>query len=458
MRRILFAETTLDGENTLSFKEKLKTAKLLDNLNTDIICVCNVKTDKASELLVKNIASQTENSIISCPVYDSDVQAAYNCICKAKKKRLNIKLPVSVAQMEYHAHIKPPKLLEKIKETVLKAKEICEDVEFTALDATRAEKEFLIAALKEAVNAGAGTVTISDDEGNMLPDEFFEFVSEIKSACEFDESIHLGVSVSDTLSMSEACAYEAIKAGCDTVYVTSDGIARPDFKILASLIVSKGEKLGLDLGINMTLISRNTEIINSLADKHEKSTYSVSEAKANGGAVIDAGSDINVLADTVKSLGYELAGEDIARVYERVSAMTGKKSISEKELDAIIASVALQVPQTYVLKSFVVNSGNIITATAHVVLERNGEKVEGISTGDGPIDAAFMAIEKLIGHHYELDDFEISSVTEGKDAMGEALVKLRDGGVLYSGRGISTDIVGASIRAYISALNKIVFR
>ena len=105
-----------------------------------------------------------------------------------------------------------------------------------------------------------------------------------------------------------------------------------------------------------------------------------------------------------------------------------------------------------------VNSGNIITATAHVVLDKDGQRVQGISVGDGPIDAAFMAIEQLIGHHYELDDFSIRSVTGGHEAVGEALVRLRDGGKLYSGRGISTDIVGAAIRAYINALNKIVYR
>ena len=115
------------------------------------------------------------------------------------------------------------------------------------------------------------------------------------------------------------------------------------------------------------------------------------------------------------------------------------------------------MPSTYHVISYVVNSGNVMTATANLTLERNGEKLSGVSTGDGPIDAAFHAIEQIIGHHYELDDFRIQAITKGREALSSSLIRLRDGGRLYSGNGISTDIVGACIRAYINALNKIVY-
>ncbi len=134
-----------------------------------------------------------------------------------------------------------------------------------------------------------------------------------------------------------------------------------------------------------------------------------------------------------------------------------KKAVSARELEAIIASVALQVPPTYRLVSYVINSGNVISATANVIMEKNDREVRGLSAGDGPIDAAFLAIEQIVGTHYELDDFQIQAVTEGREAMGSALVKLRAGGKLYSGRGISTDIIGAAVHAYINALNKIVY-
>ena len=131
--------------------------------------------------------------------------------------------------------------------------------------------------------------------------------------------------------------------------------------------------------------------------------------------------------------------------------------VGAKELDAIIATVAHQVPPTYRVQSYILNSGNLISSTANIVLEKGNRTLKAVGLGDGPVDAAFKTIEQIIGHHYELDDFQIQSVTEGREAMGEALVKLRSNGKLYSGKGISTDIIGASIIAYVNALNKIVY-
>ena len=157
-------------------------------------------------------------------------------------------------------------------------------------------------------------------------------------------------------------------------------------------------------------------------------------------------------------LGYDLSEDDGMKVYEAFRAIAEKKDkVTVKELDAIIASAAMQVPPTYTLKSYMINSGNVITGTAHLVLMKNDKKLEGVSLGDGPIDAAFMALEQIIGCHYELDDFQIQAITEGREAMGQTVVKLRSNGKIYSGRGISTDIIGASILAYINALNKIVY-
>ena len=147
----------------------------------------------------------------------------------------------------------------------------------------------------------------------------------------------------------------------------------------------------------------------------------------------------------------------MAKVYEAFTRIAAKKPVGTKELDAIVATTALQVPPTYKLVSYVINNGNIIPATAQISLEKQGRELSGVCIGDGPIDAAILAIEQIIGHHYELDEFLIQAVTEGREAMGSALVRLRAGGKLYSGNGISTDIIGASIAAYLNALNKIVY-
>ena len=191
-------------------------------------------------------------------------------------------------------------------------------------------------------------------------------------------------------------------------------------------------------------------------DRSRTSAFDTGMAISDGTDVrLDANDDIDALAKAVVRLGYDLSDEDMAKVYETFVSVARKKSVGTKELEAIIATTALQVPPTYELESYVINSGNIISATANIHCRKNGADLFGLAVGDGPIDAAFLAIEQITGHHYELDDFQIQAVTEGREAMGSTLVKLRSNGRLYAGNGISTDIIGSSIMAYFNALNKI---
>ena len=168
--------------------------------------------------------------------------------------------------------------------------------------------------------------------------------------------------------------------------------------------------------------------------------------------------NMTTVLKAVERLGYDLSEEDGAQVWDAFQKIAARKdAISSKELDTIVASAAMQVPATYVLNTYSITASNTASSMAHMTLSKNGQTLEGVALGDGPVDAAFLALENILGCHYELDDFQIRSVTEGREAMGETVVKLRSNGKLYSGRGISTDIVGSSIQAYISALNKIVY-
>ena len=174
--------------------------------------------------------------------------------------------------------------------------------------------------------------------------------------------------------------------------------------------------------------------------------------------LLDAGTSPEDTAAAAARLGYELTPQDIGAVTEEVRRVCSRKSsIGREEFEAIIAAVAMQVPPTYQLDSFLTTSSNLTSSVSSVTLLCGEETLEGTASGDGPIDSVFKAIEQSIGHHYELDDFQISSVTEGKEALGSAVVRLRFGGVIYSGNGVSSDIVGAGIRAYLNALNKIIY-
>ncbi len=201
----------------------------------------------------------------------------------------------------------------------------------------------------------------------------------------------------------------------------------------------------------------NTDRMNPAADA---AAYSFLEAEARdlSNVTLDSSAGMEEIRGILLEMGYDLGEEDIAKIYENFKrSMEEKSFIGIRELDAIVASTAMQVPSTYRIKNYVIMSGNVITATANIMIEKNGEVIRGLGTGDGPIDAAFRAIEEITGHHYELVDFQIQTMTEGRDAMGSALVKLRAGGKLYSGTGMSTDIIGAAILAYISVLNKITY-
>jgi 2-isopropylmalate synthase len=184
----------------------------------------------------------------------------------------------------------------------------------------------------------------------------------------------------------------------------------------------------------------------------------MSTDEENNGVFLNKHDDLAAVANAVARLGYELSDDDVHKVFQAFSQIAAKKErVSLKELDAIVASSAMQVPSAYKLDTYVITSGNTISATAHIKLIKDGQPVEGVYIGDGSIDAAFQAIERITGCHCELDDFQLQAVTEGREAMGRTVVKLRSGGKLYSGSGISTDIVGAGIQAYLSALNKIIY-
>ena len=175
-------------------------------------------------------------------------------------------------------------------------------------------------------------------------------------------------------------------------------------------------------------------------------------------SVLNSHDDMATVLKAVEKLGYDLSEDDKASVWDAFQKIAARKEqISSKELDTIVASSAMQVPATYILDSYSITASNTTSSMAHMKMKKHGQMLEGIALGDGPVDAAFLALENILGCHYELDDFQVRSVTEGREAMGETIVKLRSNGKLYSGRGTSTDIVGSSIMAYVSAVNKIVY-
>lgn len=465
MRFIALSDITLktsDGQ-ALSFKEKIELAKLLDRLNVSVIELSPIHNRKIDSLLVKSVAMSVKNAAVAVPVCQSveSVEIAWAAVKEARKPRLQVQAPMSPTQMEYFWHKKPDKMLEAVTALVSSCREKCADVEFIADDACRSEREFLYQAVDAAIRAGASAVTLCDAAGLMFPEELSAFIEDVKAHVPALEGVRLGMQCGNALSMAAACAMGAVRAGAEeikTVSCASDVTALAD---IAAILKNRGDSFQLTCGVRHAEMHRITGQIERLCrsrsahSPYDGGTSAVAEA---AGMVLSVHDDLSAVCKAVEKLGYALSDEDNAKVYAAFQTVAAKKEqVSARELDAIVASVALQVPPTYQLVNYVINCGNAISASAHIKLQKEGGVLEGICLGDGPIDAAFLSIEQVIGHHYELDDFQIQSVTEGREALGETVVRLRSGGKLYSGRGSSTDIVGASILAYLSALNKIVY-
>lgn len=456
MKQIIIADTTLcQSEKTFSFKERLEIIRQLEKLKCDVIELPEIENAKTDILLVRTASSFVKNSIISVGAGASDesIDNAIAALSNAKKGRIRIELPTSPVGMEYFMHKKPDKMLEWTAYAVKKAVENCSDVEFCAVDATRAEPDFLKEIIKTAVKAGAKCVSVCDSAAGMLPDDFASFG---KTVAEYAE-VPVFVSCSDKNGLSSAEAIMAVTHGISGVK-TSVGGDNTDMETFSCMIKNCGDNYGFASSLNYTELHRIIAQIRWITEgKQSDKNVSPSSKTEENTIHLDAKDDITAVAAAVAKLGFDLSEEDNKRVHEEVCRVAEKKTVGAKELDAIVATVALQVPDSYKLENYVINNGNIISASAQITLSREGKHLQGIAIGDGPIDAAFVAIEQIIGHRYELDDFQIQSVTEGKEAVGSALVKLRFNGKLYSGNGISTDIIGASIRAYISAVNKIVY-
>lgn len=453
MNHIKIADTTLfDVKSNLSFKQKLEIARKLERLGVDIVELPEIGTAKADSLLVRTAASFVKDSVLSVAATTSAdaIDRAAEALATAAHPRIRIELPMTSSIMEYTLHKKQHKMCDYVSMMVSKAKTVCDDVEFTAVDATRAEEAFLKEAIASAVAAGATEITLCDDAAILLPDDFAAFVSRVTEGVD----VPVGVYCNNKNGVATAAAILAVKNGATCVKTSIGGEATP-LREFGALIKDIRENYGMTADIRTTELHRAIDQIEWIISG--KAHTAVAREIVDDGVRLSLNDTVDTVRESIEQLGYDLSDEDIKKVYEEFRRIARKKNVGIKELDAIVASAALQVPETYSIENYVINSGNKISSSAQISLNREGRTVQGIAIGDGPIDAAFHAIEQIIGRRFELDDFSIQTVTQEKEAMGSALVRLRVAGRIYSGTGLSTDIVGASIRAYISAVNKIVY-
>ena len=463
MKKTVVADATLrvceHADCALGFKEKIEIVKHLDRLCVDVLETAPLTNGRSDVLFLHTIAPLTRKCVISCamPLDETMLDITYEAVNKAAKPRINVIAPVSTVQMEYHCPKKPSMVLEKISAITALVRGKGVETEVSFADATRAEREFLYSAVSAAIGAGAQIITICDSAGTMLAEEMYDFLTDLQKAVPELSKVTLSVECSDALHIAPGCAIACLRAGASQIKTAIGVPGLLSLQSFADIVKLRGDSLGVTTSLNRTacasIISEVEGIVHgNLAAAPERKFAPTQE----GDWKLSHSDDMAAVGEAVKKLGYELSAEDLANVYKEFQRISSKKElVGSKDLDAIVATTAMQVPPTYVLKSFVISSGNVITSMAHVVLLKNGEEVQGFSMGDGPIDAAFLSIENIVGRHFELDDFQINAVTEGREAVGSSIVRLRSNGKLYSGKGISTDVIGSGIRAFVDALNKI---
>lgn len=449
MKNIIISDVTLLSaySSKQSFRDRLDYAKRLDKIKVDYIEVGPI-FDSTEGVLVKTISSFLQNSAICCLATNvEEIDLAIESIQSAPKKRIQLCLPASIVQIEYNLHVKPQILIGKAKELVSYAKSKGMNVEVALMDATRSEAEILNKLIEASIEAGCDAITLIDNAGNLFVSEFSAFIGELYNNIEGLKNVELNVQVTNRFKMSTATSIAGVKAGACGIKTQQSAEDCADIVSIFETFRENGDKLSMKVNLAFA------DVINTL--NIAKDNKKVSSKKEENKEIDVSG--VEAMAHILSQNGYELSSDDVQKVFDTYKTLRKKKIVGAKELDVIVATVAQQAPETYELVNFVANSGNIITDTTSITLVRDGMTYSGLSAGDGPIDASFKAIENIVGVHYELDEFSIGSITEGREAIGEAIVKLRHNGKIYSGVGISTNIIGASIRAYLSALNKIIY-
>ena len=496
--KILVFDTTLrDGEQTpgasLNVNEKLKIALQLENLGVDIIEAGFPRTSPGDLEAVKTVAGHIKKCVVCGLARETtqDIDDAVTALKKAKMPRVHVFLATSKIHLKYKLKKAEDEIFETAIKAVKYARRKCPDVEFSPEDASRTELGFLAKVVEGVIKAGARTVNIPDTVGYAVPAEFGETIKFLKENVSNIDKAVISVHCHNDLGLGVSNSLSAVLNGARQIECTINGLGeRAGNAALEELVMAmrmrKDVFKGLSTGINAKelyktsrLVSKltgisvqpNKSIIGENAFCHESGihqdgvlkkrvTYEIIRPQDVGfeGSRIVLGklSGRHAFSDRLKKLGFSLSEKEIGGAFKKFKALADKKQkIYDEDLASIVEEGLATVDEKYKLVDFEVTSGKTIQPLAKVKLEYQGGEIEASSGGDGSIDACFKAIEKATKEKGKLVDYKVGAVTRGKDALGEASVKLDFSGRIVTGRGTSTDVIEASLRAYISAMNRV---
>lgn len=499
--RVIFFDTTLrDGEQspgcTMNHAEKLRIAHQLEILGVDVIEAGFPASSQGDFDSVQAIAKQAGDNIQICGLarcMEKDIRRCWEAISVAKNPRIHTFLATSDLHMKYKLRKTPEQVIEMIKSSVSLAASLTSNVEFSCEDASRSDKDFLCRACGTAISAGATTINLPDTVGYAEPDEFAQLVKYVIENTPGADKAIFAIHCHDDLGLGVANTLAALRVGTRQAEVTLCGIGeragntsleevamnlavRKDYYGLESNIVSTQLYPSCRL-LSMTIgqpIPHNKAIIGANAFAHEsgihqdgmlknRQTYEIMTPQSVGrdstNLVIGKHSGRNAVRSKFESMGYKLDDEQLQTIFEAVKDLSDrKKKLYDEDLMALVQDKLYRMPDSYRLSHVSVSSSDAggVPPTAAVLMDVDGIEKSHAGFGVGPIDAVFNVIADMVGRQPELEQYSVNAITGGTDAMGEVTVRIAENGFSAIGRGAHPDIIVASAKAYVNALNHLV--
>lgn len=499
-KRVYIFDTTLrDGEQSpgisLNVHEKVEIAAQLERLGVDAIEAGFPVASKGDFEAVKAIAQSIRKPIIVglARAVKGDIERAWEALKYAARPRIHTFIATSDIHMKYKLKMKPEEVLKQVKDAVTFAKSLCEDVEFSAEDGSRSRPEFLYRVIETAIGAGATTINIPDTVGYGTPQEFGELIASIMENVKGIEDVVLSVHCHNDLGMGVSNSLAAIENGATQVECTINGLGeRAGNAALEEIVMALKTRKGFygcETGIETEELYRTSRLVSHLtgvqiqpnkaiiganAFAHEsgihqhgmlsnRETYEIMTPESVGfrqsEMVLGKHSGRHAFEEKLGDMGYtHLDTEKINEAFSKFKDLADKKKIvTDRDIEALLSEKVIQVPAVYELEYFHISSGNSTISTSTVRLKVDDGLIQEAACGDGPIDATFRAIDRAAGIEVNLKDYYLRAVTSGKDALGEVTVKVSRNGDIFVGRGISTDVIEASAKGYVNAINKMLY-
>ncbi len=492
----IFDTTLRDGEQTpgvnLNVYEKVEIAKQLERLGVDIIEAGFAIASPGDFDAVSEVARVVREAKVAslARALEKDIDRAWEAVQHARMPLIHTFIATSDIHMKYKLKMTEEQVLEIAIAMVKYAKSYCEDVEFSAEDASRTRVEFLYRIIEETIKAGATIVNIPDTVGYATPEEFGKLIRGIRDNVPNIDKVDISVHCHNDLGMAVTNSLAAIENGATQVECTINGLGeragnaaleeiimgintRKDFYKVTHRIdttqIYRSSKLissltGIIVQPNKAIVGSNAFAHESGIHQHgvlsEKSTYEIMTPESIGlkqnRMVLGKLSGRHAFEEKLKEMGYNLTKEQIDNSFQKFKELADrKKDITDSDIEAVVEEKFAKIPEIFKLETYQISSGNCLVSTSTVSVRRNGNVFTEAATGEGPVDAAFNAMERAVGFTMKLEDYSLRAVTGGKDALGEVTVRVSRNGKMFTGRGVSTDVIEASVKAYLSAINRV---